>query len=426
MGTTGLGRGNQVGNKWTIHRDNIHFCAASFTGTPLAQQRGMNALRLLLAPSAMALLTACNMALTPLDPLPEPSAPEEIPGPTYGTTTTAKWTPSTGRSFRNITAASTGDGAAIVYAESEDADSQGITPSRVLLQRLDTKGAPSGAPVELDTVELNAYAPPALALATDGVTYLACWQREGSIACAGVPVSEGPPFSALSVSGAWPSLAYGSGIFALAYGAPGQTTLLRVASDGMAAGEPTSFATGEGSYPRTFLAATGDGFALLDADDEWNGESSNVHLHRLESDFSPIHPPIDLGLHFWSRAAIAAHETDIAISLSKPYGGEMFTLEGGTVTHIYDFSAGGKLGINVGLLANKTSFDMLATHSVDLGLRYRTLQDDEVTTSEQTLLTDQDFDNSTLAPFRLKGGLFLATTIGWKGSEILVVRVDQP
>lgn len=192
---------------------------------------------------------------------------------------------------------------------------------------------------------------------------------------------------------------------------------------GAAVGSPTLFATGEDTYSRTFLAPTDGGFALLDGDDEG---SSNVRVHRLDSDFAPIAPSIDLGLHLWGRAAIAAHGTNVAIGVPKPYGGEIFTLDGGTVTHIHDFPAGGKWGMNVALLANEASFDMLSTHHLDPGLRYRALREDQVIASEQALLTEQDFESSALASLRLHGDLFLAATDGWLGREIMVVRVQLP
>jgi hypothetical protein len=388
----------------------------------------MNALHLLLASSTMALLAACTTPVAPEASLPDASRPEEIPGPTYTTTTTATLKPAPGRTFGQIAAASAGDEGAIAYTESDEEDSHGIVRNHVVLQRLDATGAVWGPRVELDTVESKGYGPPALTVATDGGRYLACWQRESSIACAGVPVGQGPAFPALSVNGAWPSLAYGSGTFALAYGVPEHVAIVRVASNGSAVGSPASFATGEGTHPRAFLAATQSGFALVDGDD---GGNSNVRVHRLDSDFAPIAPPIDLGMHLRFRAAIAAYGTNVAIGLSKPYGGQIFTLDGGTVTHNHEFDAGGKGGMNVALLANEASFDMLSTYNgesgyVGPGLRYRTLQGDEVIASEQALLTEHGFDRSALAPLRLHGDLFLAATHGLLSGEIMVARVHRP
>ena len=137
-------------------------------------------------------------------------------------------------------------------------------------------------------------------------------------------------------------------------------------------------------------------------------------------------------MHLWFRAGIAAHGTNVAIGLSKPYGGPIFTLDGGTVTHNHEFSAGGKGGMNVALLANEASFDMLSTYNSEgsgytgPGLRYRALQGDEVIASEQALLTEHDFDGSELALLRLHGDLFLAATGGLLGGDIMVTKVHRP
>ena len=392
----------------------------------------MNAFRLPLASSTVALLAACTHPEALDAVVPEPSRPEEIPGPAYTTTTTATLTPAPGRTFGRLAAASAGDQAAIAYTESDEADGGGVVRSRVLLQRLDAMGAADGPPVELATVESNDSGPPALTLATDGDRYLACWQRESSIACAGAPVGEGPAFPALSVDGAWPSLAYGSGTLALAYGAPGYVAVVRVASDGSAAGSPASFATGEGTFPRAFLGATESGFALADADDAWNSpRRANVRVRRLASTFAPLAPPIDLGMQIWFRASLAAHGANVAIGLSRGYGGRVFTLEGAEVTHNYAFDGGGKLGLNVALLANEASIDMLATYNetqggVDPGLGYRVLQGDEVIASELALVTEGGFQTGETALLRLHGDLFITGTDRREGEEITVARLDRP
>ena len=97
-----------------------------------------------------------------------------------------------------LAAASAGDEGAIVYTESDEADNNGVVRNLVVLQRLDAMGAASGPPVELDIVESKGYGLPALTVATDGSRYLACWEREGSIVCAGVPVGEGSALSVLT------------------------------------------------------------------------------------------------------------------------------------------------------------------------------------------------------------------------------------
>jgi hypothetical protein len=379
----------------------------------------------LVAPSTMVLLAACTGPVAPAPaPLPDPSAPDEVPGPTYTTTTTATWKPASGRTFGEIAAASAGDEGAIVYTESDAPDSQGIVRSSVLVQRLDATGAVWGPRVELDTVELSGYRSPALTLATDGARYLACWQREGTIACAGVAIDQGTVFPALSVNGAWPSLAYGAGTFALAYGVPEQVAVVRVASDGTAVGNPASFDAGEGTDPRALLSASASGFALVDGDD---GASAYARVRHLDKSCAALHPPIDLGVHLWSYASLAAYGTSVAVGLSEPYGGNVFTLDGDTVTHVHAFTGGGKLGVNVALLASHESFEMLSAHgNLDPGLRYRTLQGDEVIASEQALLTAHDFDDSALAMLRLHGDLFVAAADGRSSGEMMVARVHRP
>jgi len=381
----------------------------------------MNALRLLLASSTTALLAACT---TPVAPLPKATPPEEIPGPSYTATTTATWVPTTGRTFQSIAAASAGDEGAVAYTESEDPTEDGVVRSHILLQLLDATGARSGPPIDLAIVELNDWARPSLALASDGKRYLACWQREASIACAGMAVGGGPVFAALSVEGSGPALAYGAGTFALAYARQEQVAVVRVASDGSAAGSPASFDTGAGSLPRAFLAASESGFALVSGD---LGSLGNTLVQRLDGDLAPAGDPIDLGVPFWFRGAVAAYGTNVAIGLPVPYGGKVATLDGDTVTHVHAFTAGGKLGMNVGLLAGAGSFDMLSTYDVAKpGLRYRTLQGGEVITAEQALMTEHDFDGSALALLRLHGDLFLAATGGVPSEEIMVARVHRP
>lgn len=384
----------------------------------------MNVLRFLLVSSAMGLVAACSEASPSL---PDPSPPEEVSGPASSATVTATWKAAEGRRFGSLAATSAGDKGAIVYTESEPANGDGVVQSRVLLQRLDGTGAERGSPVELDDVKKTAYSGLKIAVATDGNRYLACWEREIMIACARVPVGEGPASPALSVNGVGPALAYGSGTFALAYGLPDHVGVMRVASDGSAVGAPAVFAASEGAYPRTSLAATKSGFALLEAEEEWEG---NVRLHRLDIDFAAIDPPIDLGQRFWGRATLDAHGTNVAIGLAEPYGGQVFMLEGSTVTQIHAFSAGGKLGMNTALLANDASFDMLSTHNGefgygDLGLRHRTLEGDKVIASPVALLTDRDFEESALALLRLDGELVLAAT-DRPGEEIMVARVHRP
>lgn len=364
----------------------------------------------------MAVLAACTTAGAPEASLPDPTRPKEIPGPTYTTTITATLTPAPGRAFGTMAAASAGDEGAVVYTESDEEGGS----SHIVLQRLDAKGAVSGPPVELDTVGTTA-----LTLATDGDRYLACWQRESAIACAGVPVGQGPAFPALTVDGASPSLAYGAGTFALAYGVPEHVAVVRVASDGSAVGIRALFATGEGTQPSAFIAAAESGFVLVDGDDDPNG---NAHAHRLDSALAPIDAPIDLGMDLWFHgAAVAAYGTNVAIGLAEPYGGQIFIVDGGTVTRVHELSGGSKLGMNIALLANEASFDMLSTYNdASYGLRYRTLQGDEVIESDPALLTEHPFESSALAPLRLHGDLFLVATDGWKGEEIMVARVHRP
>lgn len=370
----------------------------------------------LLASSSVALLAACSNASTPevIDPdLPDLT---EVEGPAHVTNVTATLKAAPGRTLGRFAAASAGDAGAIAYAEMDEAGQ-----SRVLLQRLDAKGAVSGAPVELDAAKGEEIS--AVTAVTNGVRYIACWQRGGTVSCAGAPVGEGPVVAGLSVKGARPALVYGTGTFTLAYGAPGHIDVVRLAGDGSMVGKPASIDMGEVADPRVYLAATESGFALLDAD-----ESSNVHARLLDASMATVEGPIELDQLFWGHVSVAAQGARVAMAVTCPYGARLYTLDDGALTHNHYLEGGGKLGMPVSMLASDASFDLLAVNNDpqgydNYGVEYSTLQGDEVSASSVALPLEHRLE-IPIAPLRLHGALFVAGVDG-QPDEIAIVRVDK-
>ena len=373
----------------------------------------MNVLHLLFASSTIALLSACTS--------PVESPPGKSPEPTITPGDTTTWNAAPGWTLDGLAAASSGDEGAIAYAESDAGDADGVEKTLLRLQRLDAAGAPRGPAIELGTV--SAVYRPTLSLATDGSRYLACWQMQSQIDCATVPVSEGPASTALSVVGANPSLAYGSGTWALAYGVPGHLAVQRVASDGSASGALALFATGGDEQPRAFLAASRLGFTLAGGADY-----NDLYVHRLSGSLAPVTDPLDLGAHFWTRGAIAATETGVAVSVSKPYGSMVFLLDplGGAVTSTHELSGGHKEGLNLALAADGAAFEVLSADDFD-GINHASIAGEEMIVSEGALEADRGcYTDGTIALLRIHGELFVAATTGRHGTELIVTRAHQP
>ncbi|APR86331.1 Hypothetical protein A7982_11680 [Minicystis rosea] len=352
--------------------------------------------------STIALLSACAS--------PSKSSPGEGP---ITTDLETSWKPTSGWNLGAIAAASTDEEGAVAYAESDTG-----SPHTVFkLQRLDGAGAVRGPAIELGAVDARVRG--RLTLATDGDVYLACWEHdEEKIACATAPVGEGPATAALSVAGVGPSLAYGSGTFALAYTLPGQLAITRVASNGSAVGNTATFdaAMNDDWTSRALLAATKDGFLLA------GGE--HVRVHTLDSAFSPVEPPLDLDASLWAHAAIATSENDAVISLSKPYGSLLFVVDDGAVTKSQELSGGSKEGLNAVVAGDGSSYAFLSA-DLDDGLHYGTIVQGELTPSTQTLESARGrYDAGSLALLRMHGEMFLVATPGFQ-SEVIVARVHR-
>jgi hypothetical protein len=377
----------------------------------------MNLLHLLLASSTLALLSACT---SPVDSPPgnDPQPTGDDPAPTTSPGNTMTLQAPQGWTLGALAAASAGDEGAIAYAESDGGDADGVVKTLLKLQRLDVTGAARGAAVELGSVS-SVYRP-TLTLAAGGSDYLACWEIQSQITCSTVPVSAGPAAAALSAVGVNPSLAYGSGAWALAYGVPGHLAVQRVAGDGSATGALALFdATGD-TPPMALLAATKEGFVLAGGDDD-------MRVYRLSGALAPEGDPVDLGASFWMRAALAASETSVAVSVSKPYGSRLFVLnQDSAITSTHELSGGYKEGMNVALAANGATFEMLSADDEE-GINYNAVAGEKVTASETALKADHGrYTDGALALLRVHGELLLAATQGWLGQELIVTRVHQP
>lgn len=347
-----------------------------------------------------------------------PTPPAEI---------TATWKAAPGRSFIALASATAGAEGAIAYAEVTDSAGSS-TQARIKLQRLDSAGATRGDAVELGAMASGTLS--GLTLASDGSQYIACWGDEDSsqISCATVSAGQGSASPALSMAGRAPALAYNAGTWALAYGTPGHLAVVKLTSDGLAAGSPAWFDAGEepsfGMIP--LLAPTKLGFVLAGGRD--------VRVHQLDFAFAEVAAPVDLGVETWTFAAIATNESKVAISLASPAGGsDVFFLDGVTLLDKQPFDGGGTSGLRVALAAEGASFGMLSASADDFSaendgaFRYHTLTPGAV--PEVAYLLSADHRNYLHAPgvlLRLKDEMFLAVTQSNAGEEIVVARTHQP
>jgi hypothetical protein len=383
----------------------------------------MKPLLLLLAPSMTAFLLACT-APTTAPPDKEPALPDIEPAPLSVAETTARWEAPTDKAFGMLASASANDEGAVAYAELEGLDGSGsFTRTRIKLQRLDSAGALRGPSIELGVVESDSLS--GLALASDGSQYIGCWADDSQIACAAAPAFEGSASPGQSMAGAAPSLAYSAGTWALAYSVPGSLGVVRLASDGMAAGSPVMLEAGENAYfhPLSLLVATKFGFVLAGGNE--------VRAYALDFELSPI-AKVNLGVMAWSFGAIAASETSVAIHLTKPYGSNLFLLQALPPTITTDtqpFAGGGKLGLRASLIAEGASFGML-TPEVDAygyigdDLFYRVIGEGGVPASERP--QDVDFTVSEEDPrtlLRLKDDVLLASVPDRR--EVVVARIHR-
>jgi hypothetical protein len=376
---------------------------------------------LLFAPSLMASLLACTAPATAPDE--EPALPDIDRAPPSVAETTARWEAPPDGAFGALASASASDEGAIAYAELQALDGGGsFTQTRILLQRLDSTGAPRGSSIELGVIESGNLS--GLTLASDGNQYIACWADDSQIDCATAPVGQGGASPGQSMAGVSPSLAYGSGTWALAYGLSGKLAVVRLSNGGMADGSPASFEAGEDPYFQALplLAATKLGFVLVGGD--------KVRVHTLDFAFSPVANTVDLGVMPWAFGAIAASETAVAIHLSEPYGSNLFLLEDGTLTGTLPFGGGGKLGLRAALAGEGASFGMIMPGVDAQGyaggdLLYRMIEPGGDSISERA--QDVDFnvvDEDPRTLLRLKDDVFVASIP--QRQEIVVARIHRP
>lgn len=369
----------------------------------------------------MASLLACTAPTTAPDE--EPALPGIKQAPPSVSETTARWEAPPDGAFGMLASASANDEGAIAYAELQALDGGGsFTQTRIKLQRLDSAGAPRGSSIELGVVESGFVS--GLTLASDGNQYIACWADDSQIDCATAPVGQGSASPGQSMAGVSPSLAHSSGMWALAYGVPGNLAIVHLASNGMADGSPAMFEAGEDSYfePLLLLAATKLGFVLVGGNE--------VRVHTLNFAFIPIAKAVDLGVMPWAFGAIAASETKVAINLAVPYGSNLFLLQDGTLMDTLPFDGGGKLGLHVALTEEGTSFGMLMPNVDAYGyggedLLYRMIEQGGASILERA--QDVEFnvveeDPRTL--LRLKDDVFVASIPQQR--EVVVARLHRP
>ncbi|MDX2019647.1 MAG: hypothetical protein SF187_05350 [Deltaproteobacteria bacterium] len=216
---------------------------------------------------------------------------------------------------------------------------------------MNTSEAP-GQLVWLNNAGKAVGAPQALAgrpttLATDGEQAIACWDRGGAVTCQ--CHARGGQASRLTfeVAGSKPSLVFGNETYLLVYvGIDKQVRLQRVA----AACEPV----GETAVlHQAFLEQYGYQIPVISTMGGWLVAAGDpVHLHRLGPDFTALQAPVDLKMPPWFYGSLAAVDDDFMVYLAKPYGGQIFLVQGAKVTEGSEITAGGKQGADV-LLATE-------------------------------------------------------------------------
>lgn len=391
----------------------------------------MNLLRLLgAASSAIVLLAGCNSP-APLETVASGGAggggsvsssdSSGSGGPGSG------WVAAPDHAFGALALASSGNVGALAYVESTAWDSAAPVESIIKLQRLDAGGARVGAAIELGHVSSAA---PSVTVASDGAHYLACWDDPSSaqISCALAPVAEGPSLPGLSVAGLWPSLVHSAGAWTLAYGVPGHVALAHITDDGGTLGATALFAVDQAIPPRALLAARPKGFALVSAPGFDSGQ--DVFVHLLDSGFTPLGAPIDLGMKLWLRnaAAIVVNGARIAVSVSEPYDSREFLITGGVITSTHIIDGGGKVGPTPALTADGAWFGRIALDSSPEALTYTTIEGDALTAMPQQPEADHalTFYDSQFAVLSIGGNQLFASTAGSHNEELIVAGVQRP
>ncbi|RYE89585.1 MAG: hypothetical protein EOO75_11560 [Myxococcales bacterium] len=203
-------------------------------------------------------------------------------------------------------------------------------------------------------------------LASDGQRYVACWDTAGSppttppgfrAVCVAVPVGGGAVTPLLSESGSGPTVAAGSQGMAVAYRPASGAIIVRyldpdsgVAPRELPVTEPEMVFQ---DAPRALLAATAGGFAVV--------TPAASHFHRLDHGLEVIAGPVDLDpsidFDWGGRPVIAALGDVVAVSVRLAYGNHLYVVdEHDQVKPTIRYSGGGKLGTDIALVAEATTF----------------------------------------------------------------------
>jgi hypothetical protein len=226
------------------------------------------------------------------------------------------------------------------------------------------------------------------------------------------------------VAGSSPALAHGPAGFALAYGVAGHVAFARLTSGGALVGAPVLIAVDTDPTAPLHLAASKGGFALLRG---WvDQEAATTYLHTLDSAFSPVGAPLDLGNPFARRGVLVSTESGFAASVSTPYAGHVLLVEGGSVTHAHDFDGGYKAGLNIALAMDGASLGVLSADD-EMGIRYRMIDGDAVKSPVDVEEGELGrFDDGSLAALVLHDDMFVAATGGYTDNALVVARVARP
>lgn len=189
----------------------------------------------------------------------------------------------------SVRLATAGSEAALIYARMPRPGTDALWS--ILLQRLSSSGGALGAPIELAAVYgPGKNQPPPTTIASDGASYLACWQTStagaASIDCAlGIVGSPAMPTrTAFHAPGESPVLSYGHGSYVLRYHHR-QPVVQRLSRAGVAVGDAVRFGTLD--YAVSGVAAvvpTRSGF-LFGARLASNGPAT---LQALDKELQPV------------------------------------------------------------------------------------------------------------------------------------------
>jgi hypothetical protein len=181
------------------------------------------------------------------------------------------------------------DQAAVVYAEAPAV----LGPWTIRLERLGLDGSRTGQVIELGkSGGMGKGGPPDLTTATDGSTFVACWDDEinGEISCSAVAKGANDARAVAVARGTDPRLAYGPSGFVVLYpNFDGGTSARKISGDGPQGAEvivtrPAS------SSPRT-LIATRSGYAA--ATSETSVDQGEVWtVYRLGAELTPDGAPV--------------------------------------------------------------------------------------------------------------------------------------